>query len=64
MIKVTIEATTEKEKELLELFRDHLCYSITEESQIKLDCKDWDGHSGGDDAYFRLKGKVKVILQK
>ena len=64
MIKITIEATTQKDKELLPLMLDHLCYSITDESAIKLDCKRWKGHSGGDDAYFGLMDKkVKVVVK-
>ena len=63
MIVVNIIATTNKDKKLLELFRDHLCYSIKDDSAIKLRCKDWNGHSGGDDAYFGLMNKVvKVIV--
>ena len=64
MIKVTIEAT-EDDKELLDLFRDHLCYGITDDSGIILKCPEWDGHSGGDDAYFGLMEKmVRVEIKK
>jgi hypothetical protein len=64
MFKITIEATTEKHKELLQLFRDHVCYSINQDSQLKVESKGWDGHSGGDDAYYGLTGKVKVIINE
>jgi hypothetical protein len=61
MLKITVEGTTEKDKELIPLLRDHLCYAITDESDINLTCKGWDGGSGGDDAYFGLSNKkVKV----
>jgi hypothetical protein len=65
MFKVTIEATTEKDKELLNLLRDHLCYGLEEESGLKIRAKGWDGGSGGDDAYFGLMDKiVKVEVKK
>jgi hypothetical protein len=62
MIKITIEATgRDNDPELLNLMRDHLCYALTDEMDIKLRCKDWDGHSGGDDAYFGLQDKIVKV---
>jgi len=63
MINVIIESLSE-DKDTLELFRDHLCYAISDESGLILECKGWSGHSGGDDAYFGLMDKkVKVIIK-
>jgi hypothetical protein len=64
MFKITIEATTKKDKELIPLLLDHLCYSITGESGINLDCPEWSGHSGGDDAYFELIDREVRVLVK
>lgn len=61
---IAIEGTTKKDRKLVPLFLQHLCYGITDESGIKLDCKYWNGHSGGDGAYFGLHGtKVKVLAK-
>lgn len=61
MIKVEISGDNEEE---LELFLQHLCYSITEESLIQLECPQWNGYSGGDDAYFGLEGRIVQIKKK
>ena len=47
----------------------HLCYGLTDESGIKLRTKNfkWNGHSGGDDAYFGLMDKtvkVEKVVEK
>lgn len=61
-IKVTIEC---KDETVKKLFLRHLCYCITDEALFELDCPDWDGYSGGDDAYFELEDKVvKVELKE
>lgn len=64
MIEVTIKGTTKKDRENLDLFKSHLCYSIVEEMDISItkDTK-WDGYSGGDDAFFALAGS-KVCVKK
>ncbi len=63
MFIITIQATTEEDKELLPLFRNNLCYSIADESGLKVQAKGWNGYSGGDDAYFGLMNKfVKVEI--
>ena len=64
MFKITIEATDKEDKELIPLLLDHLCYSITDDSLLDLDCKEWSGHSGGDDAYFCLEDKKVMVLVK
>ena len=65
MFKITIEATTDKDRENIDLLRDRLCYGITDDMDIKLRAKGWTGHSGGDDAYFLLSGKtVKVEVKR
>lgn len=65
MIVITIKATTDSDRALLGLLRDHLCYAITDEFGIKMKAKGWTGHSGGDDAYFGLHGKtVKVEINE
>ena len=66
MIEISIKIIDEKDEcgDLEDLILSHVCYSITDESGIKLICPQWDGHSGGDDAYFGLmdrKVKVKVV---
>ena len=64
MFKVTIEATTDKDKELLPELISVLCYGLTDEQDLKLRCKEWNGHSGGDDAYFGLSGKTVSVKVK
>jgi len=61
MLKITIEATTEKDQELLPLLHAHVCYHLTDEMGIRLRSEGWDGHSGGDDAYFGLLDKVVKV---
>ena len=66
MFKITVEATTEKDKELLDELLCVLCYGLTEEQDIKLRTKGFelDGYSGGDDAYFGLSGKSVRVERK
>lgn len=64
MIKITIEATTKKDKEKLEYMRDTLCYHLNDEFSLKLRCKSWEGYSGGDDAYFGLMDTVVKVEKK
>lgn len=63
MFKVIVEATTDADKELLDDFLRHLSYGLTDESGLKLRTIGWkwDGHSGGDDAYFGLYDKVVQV---
>lgn len=62
MIRVTIEATNREDAELLDMFKNVLCYGITDEQGIELVGTEWDGRSGGDDAYFGLMDKqVQVV---
>lgn len=60
MFKITVEATTEKDREYMNEMLMHLCYGLTDEMSIKLRTKGfkWNGHSGGDDAYFGLMDKI------
>lgn len=62
MIKITIEG--DEDLETLELMFNHLCYAITDESGIELKAEGWDGHSGGDDAYFGLMDKKVEVEVK
>ena len=65
MFKITIEATTEKDKELLPELFSTVCYGITDDMGIKLSKKTkWDGHSGGDDAFFGLLNKTVEVMIK
>ena len=64
MIEVTIRATNKEDAKVLDLFKQVLCYGITDEQDIKLVGTNWDGHSGGDDAYFGLMDKkVSVYVE-
>lgn len=65
MFKITIEATTKKERELLPEMFSTVCYGITDDMDIQLTkSTKWNGHSGGDDAYFGLSGsKVEVKVK-
>ena len=66
MFKITVEATTEKDKKILDDLLRHLCYGLTEESRIHLRTKnfEWDGYSGGDDVYFGLSNKIVEVEKK
>ena len=67
MFKITVEATTDSDREKIDLLLQHLCYGLTEDSAIKLSTQGWkwNGSSGGDDAYFELVDRpVKVIKKK
>jgi len=69
MFKITVEATTKKDQKYMDELLMHLCYGLTDESGIKLRTKNfkWNGHSGGDDAYFGLMDKtvkVEKVVEK
>ena len=73
MIKITIEGThrntatadlngdMDDDEVILDLLRDHLCYGLTDESDLRVKSKGWSGHSGGDDAYFMLSNRKVVV---
>jgi hypothetical protein len=63
MYRIIVEATTKKDEEMLPDLLRHLCFGLTDESAIKLRTPGWkwDGHSGGDDAYFGLIDKVVQV---
>jgi len=64
MIKIEIRGTRGEKKHLLEEMLRVVCYGITDEQELKLKNTQWDGHSGGDDAYFGLSGKnVQVVIK-
>ena len=62
MLKVVISATSKKDAENLKLFHDHLCY-LLDESGLQVKSKDWDGRSGGDNAYFALMDTVTRVVK-
>ena len=66
MFKITVEATTDEDRELMTEILCHLCYGLTDEMDINLKTKgfEWDGHSGGDDAYFGLQDKDVCVELK
>ena len=65
MLKVTIESTSKKDNELIPFLLMVLCYGITDEQCLELDCPQWSGHSGGSDAYDILTDKkVKVVTKE
>lgn len=66
MFKITVEATTERDKKYMDELLMHLCYGLTDDMDIKLRTKgfEWNGHSGGDDAYFGLSNKIVKVEKK
>ncbi len=65
MFKITVEATCKKSKEQIDNLLMHLCYGLTDENALTLETKglEWNGHSGGDDAYFGLMDK-RVCVER
>ena len=66
MFKITVEATTKKDQENIDLLLDTLCYLIDDGMSTKLSTKrfKWQGYSGGDDCWFGLEGRpLKVIFE-
>ena len=65
MYKITIEATTEKDKEGLTALAQEVCYHLNEELNVRIsqDFK-WDGRSSGDDGYFELSDKAIKVITK
>lgn len=64
MIQIEISGTRGEKRELLELMFSTLCYAITQDQSLNLKDTKWNGHSGGDDAYFGLSDKnVKVVIK-
>ena len=65
MFKITIEATDKKSKEDLDLLFREVCYALdTDVGMDIIQCKNWNGYSGGDDAYCALSNKkVEVIVK-
>ena len=65
MLVVTIEDKGKKtDPHLLECLRQHICYHISDELDVKLQSPGWNGYSGGDDAYFGLSGKTVKVVKK
>lgn len=63
MFKITVEATCKKSQAKIDELLMHMCYGLTDEVDIKLRTKnfEWNGHSGGDDAYFGLMDQIVEV---
>ena len=63
MFKITVEATTKKDQENIDLLLDTLCYLIDDGMPTKLSTKGfkWKGYSGLDGWYALEDRPLRVI---